>query len=67
MEVFNDLDSECSEEIDEEVLAALKQEEQRIRKEAIQLKCSAYEEIEVNSFNGVYGGNDEPTVIDEGE
>jgi len=31
------------------------------------LKCTAFDEIETNSFDGVDGGYDEPTVIDEGE
>lgn len=31
------------------------------------MKCTAFEEIETNSFDGVEGGYDEPTVIDEGE
>lgn len=31
------------------------------------MKCSTFDEIETNSFNGVEGGYDELTVIDEGE
>lgn len=64
-DVFHDLDSECSEEIDEEVLAAQKREEERIRQEAITLKCTEFDEISINSFDGVDNGYDEPTIIEE--
>ena len=64
-DVFNDLDSECSEEIDEEVLAAQQREEERIRQEAITLKCTEFDNISINSFDGVENGYDEPTVIHE--
>lgn len=42
-DVFNDLDSECSEEIDEEVVAAQKREEERMRREAMTLKCTEFD------------------------
>jgi len=29
------------------------------------LKCTAFDEIEINSFDGVEGGYDEPTVIED--
>lgn len=64
-EVFNDMDSECSEEIDEEVLAAQRREEEKIRQEALLLKCTEFEKLETDSFDGVEGGYDEPTVIHE--
>ena len=59
------MDSECSEEIDEEVLAAEKREEERIRQEQLTLKCTEFEEVEINSFDGVENGYDAPTVIEE--
>lgn len=59
------MDSECSEEIDEEVLAAQKREEERLRQDALALKCTEFDPIETNSFDGVEGGYDEPTVIEE--
>ena len=64
-EVFNDLDSECSEEIDDAVVEAQRREEERIRREALLLKCSEYEAIEINSFDGVENGYEEPTLIEE--
>ena len=64
-DVFNDLDSECSEEIDDAVVEAQRLEEERIRKEALFLKCTEYDHVEIDSFDGVEDGYDEPTVIEE--
>jgi hypothetical protein len=64
-DVFNDLDSDCSEEIDEEVVAAQKREEERLRREAMILKCTEYDPLEIDSFDGVEDGYEEPTVIEE--
>ena len=36
-----------------------------LRNEAKALKCTEYDEIETNSFDGVAGGYDEPTVIED--
>lgn len=57
------MDSECSEEIDEEVLAAQKIEEERIRYEALANKCTEFDQISIDSFDCVEGGYDEPTMI----
>jgi hypothetical protein len=40
-------------------------EDQRIRKEALFLKCTEYDQVEIDSFDGVENGYDEPTVIEE--
>ena len=40
-------------------------EEDRIRQEALTLKCTEFDEISINSFDGVEDGYDEPTVIEE--
>ena len=64
-DVFNDLDSECSEEIDDAVVEAQRKEEERIRREALLLKCTEYDPLEIDSFDEVEGGYDEPTVIEE--
>ena len=29
------------------------------------IKCTAFEEVEIDSFDGVEGGYDEPTVIED--
>lgn len=29
------------------------------------MKCTAFEDIEINSFDGVMNGYDEPTVIED--
>ena len=62
---FNDLESDCSDEIDEEQVAKEKREEElRMQKEKL-IRCTQFEEIETNSFDNVDGGYDEPTVVGE--
>lgn len=63
--VFNDLDSDCSEEIDEEVVKAEQLEQERLRNEAIMMKCSTYDPLEQDSFINVEDGYEEVTVIEE--
>lgn len=59
----NDLDSECSEEIDDEKVAEELREQERLRKEALALKCTQFDEVEINSFDGVEGGLDDITQV----
>ena len=55
-EQYDDLDSECSDEIDERAVDGYKQELINERIEAQRMKCSAYENIEIDSFDGVENG-----------
>lgn len=59
------MDSQCSDEIDDEEVARKQTEEERIRREALAIKCTEFEEVEINSFDGVDGGYDDPTVVGE--
>ena len=61
--MFNDLDSDCSEEIDEELVAAEQRAEEKRRQEALKIKCTQFEEIEINSFDGVENGLEEASVV----
>jgi len=64
---FDDDPSEISSEIDPEEERARLEEERKLREEAIQLKCTAFDAIETDSFDGVEGGYDEVTVVQEEE
>lgn len=47
------------------MVAAQKREEERLRREAMTLKCTEFDELDTDSFDGVEGGYDEPTVVEE--
>jgi hypothetical protein len=53
---YDDLDSECSDEINENQVDEYMSSELMQRIQAIKMKCSAYDPIEVDSFDGVEDG-----------
>lgn len=36
-----------------------------MKKEAMELRCTQFDEIETDSFDNVDGGYDEPTVVED--
>lgn len=59
---YDDLDSECSDEIDENQVDEYLQADLRTRIAMTRNKCSALDHVEIDSFDGVDGGylQDEP-------
>jgi len=51
------LDSDCSEEIDEKLLEQERRAEEKKRIEAIEMKCTEYDKVEIDSFDGNRGSN----------
>ena len=64
-EVFNDLESECSDEIDEKEVELQRLEDEKLRAENIAKHCTFYEEFEIDSFQDVEDGLEEVTVSEE--
>jgi hypothetical protein len=60
--IYDDLDSECSDEIDEGQVDTMMDSDLRARIAMIRMKCTALDHVEIDSFDGVDGGylQDEP-------
>ena len=51
------MDSDCSDEIDEKLVEQERREQERKRMQAIELKCTEYDGVEIDSFDGNRGSN----------
>ncbi len=61
---YEDEPSDIPSEIDPEEVKRMEDEAEAERIHEIKVKCSAFDEIETNSFDGLEGGYDEVTVIE---
>jgi hypothetical protein len=54
---MEDLDSDCSDEIDEKMVEQERREQEKKRMEDIELKCTEFAGVEFDSFDGNRGSN----------